>query len=99
MFGALGVALLLAAWQICAVTGAVDVHISSDPSQVAQEEVTLFGNGTIWGPIGNTAAEVGWALAIIIVAGIPLAGSPGCVRWPIPLSPSLTLSRTSCSCL
>ena len=72
VFGTIGVLVLLAAWQICAVTGVVDVHISSDPSQVAREEVTLFGNGTIWGPIGNTAAEVGWALAIIIVVGIPL---------------------------
>ena len=72
VFGTLGVVLLLAAWQICAVTGIVDVHISSDPSQVVQEEITLFGNGTIWGPIGNTAAEVGWALVIIIVVGIPL---------------------------
>jgi ABC-type nitrate/sulfonate/bicarbonate transport system permease component len=72
VFGTVGVVLLLAAWQICAVTGIVDVHISSDPSQVVQEEITLFGNGTIWGPIGNTAAEVGWALAIIIVAGIPI---------------------------
>jgi len=70
-FGTLGVILLLAAWQVCAVTGIVDVHISSDPSQVAQEEITLFGNGTIWGPLGNTAAEVGWALLIIVLAGIP----------------------------
>ena len=72
VFGTIGVLVLLAAWQICAVTGVVDVHISSDPSQVAREEITLFGNGTIWGPIGNTAAEVGWALAIIVVVGIPL---------------------------
>lgn len=72
VFGALGMILLFAAWQVCAVTGIVDVHISSDPAQVVQQEITLFGNGTIWGPIGNTAAEVGWALAIIIVAGIPL---------------------------
>lgn len=71
-FGTLGVIVLLAAWQICAVTGIVDIHISSDPSEVAAEEVTLFGHGTIWGPIGNTAAEVGWALAIIIVVGIPV---------------------------
>ena len=49
VFGTIGVLVLLAAWQICAVTGVVDVHISSDPSQVAREEVTLFGNGTIWG--------------------------------------------------
>ena len=72
VFGTLGIVLLFTAWQVCAVTGVVDVHISSDPSQVVQEEVTLFGNGTIWGPIGSTAAEVGWALAIIIIAGIPL---------------------------
>jgi ABC-type nitrate/sulfonate/bicarbonate transport system permease component len=70
VFGALGLVLLFAAWQVCAVTGIVDVHISSDPSQVAGEEITLFGSGTIWGPLGNTAAEVGWALAIIIIAGI-----------------------------
>jgi ABC-type nitrate/sulfonate/bicarbonate transport system permease component len=72
VFGTIGVVLLLAAWQICAVTGLVDVHISSDPSQVVQEEITLFGHGTIWGPIGNTASEVGWALLIIILAGIPI---------------------------
>ncbi|HUN38251.1 MAG TPA: ABC transporter permease [Trebonia sp.] len=71
VFGALGLVLLLVAWQVCAVTGIVDVHISSDPSQVAAEEVTLFGNGTLWGPLGATAAEVGWALAIIIIGGIP----------------------------
>ncbi|MGH3246957.1 MAG: ABC transporter permease [Trebonia sp.] len=81
VFGALGVALLLAAWQVCAVTGVVDVRISSDPSQVVQEEITLFGNGTIWAPIGNTAAEVGWALAIIIVAGIPVGIILGRVTW------------------
>lgn len=72
VFGVIGIVLLLAAWQVCAVTGLVDVHISSDPGQVIQEEITLFGKGTIWGPIGNTAAEVGWALVIIIVAGIPI---------------------------
>lgn len=72
VFGSLGVVLLFAAWQVCAVTGIVDVHISSDPSQVAQQEVTLFGDGAIWGPIGTTAAEVGWALAIIVTAGIPI---------------------------
>ena len=72
VFGTLGLVLLLAAWQVCAVTGIVDVHISSDPSQVVQEEITLMGNGTIWGPVGSTAAEVGWALAIIITTGIPI---------------------------
>ncbi len=72
VWGTLGVIVLLAAWHICAVTGIVDIHISSDPSQVFSEEVTIFGNGTIWAPIGNTASEVGWALVIIILAGIPI---------------------------
>jgi len=72
VFGGLGLVLLFAAWQVCAVTGIVDVHISSDPSQVIGEEITLFGHGTLWGPLGNTAAEVGWALAIIVVSGIPI---------------------------
>jgi ABC-type nitrate/sulfonate/bicarbonate transport system permease component len=58
VFGTIGVIILLAAWQVCAVTGVVDVRISSDPSQVVQEEVKLFGNGSIWAPIGNTASEV-----------------------------------------
>jgi ABC-type nitrate/sulfonate/bicarbonate transport system permease component len=80
VFGALGVVLLLAAWQVCAVTGIVDIHISSDPSQVAAEEGTLFGNGTIWGPIGNTFAEVGWALLIILIAGIPIGIALGRLR-------------------
>ncbi len=72
IFGAIGVILLLAAWQVCAMTGIVDIHISSDPTQVFHQEVHLFGSGTIWTPIGTTATEVGWALAIIILVGIPL---------------------------
>ena len=72
IFGAAGVLLLLAAWQISAMTGVVDIHISSDPTQVFSQEITLFRSGTIWTPIATTATEVGLALAIIIVAGIPL---------------------------
>lgn len=72
LFGAVGVLLLLAAWQICAMTGVVDIHISSDPTQVFRQEVTLFQSGAIWTPIATTATEVGLALAIIIAAGIPL---------------------------
>jgi ABC-type nitrate/sulfonate/bicarbonate transport system permease component len=72
MFGSIGVLILLAAWQLCAVTGVVDIRISSDPSQVVQEEIKLFSNGSLWGPIGNTASEVGLALAVIVVLGIPI---------------------------
>lgn len=81
VFGTVGVLILLAAWQVCAVTGIVDEHISSYPTQVAAEEVTLFGHALIWSAIGNTAAEVGWALLIIIVAGIPAGILLGRVTW------------------
>lgn len=72
LFGFIGIAAVLAAWQICAVTGVVDIHISSDPSQVVRSEVHLFGSGTILGPLGVTATEVGWGLLLIIVIGIPI---------------------------
>jgi ABC-type nitrate/sulfonate/bicarbonate transport system permease component len=81
VFGTLGVLILLAAWQICAVTGIVDEHISSYPTQVASEEVTLFSHGEIWSSIGSTASEVGWALAIILVAGIPIGIILGRLTW------------------
>ena len=72
IFGALGVIIMLAAWQICAVAGVVDIHISSDPSQILSREIHLFSSGQIWAPIGTTATEVGWALLAIVGAGIPL---------------------------
>jgi ABC-type nitrate/sulfonate/bicarbonate transport system permease component len=72
LFGFIGIAALLAAWQICADTGIVDIHISSDPSQVVLSEYHLFGSGAILGPLGVTAAEVGWGLLLIVVIGIPI---------------------------
>ena len=35
----------------------------------------------IWSAIGNTASEVGWALAIILVAGIPIGIVLGRLTW------------------
>lgn len=72
VFGTAGVMIVLCAWQLCAMLKIVDVRISSEPSQVIQQEVILFGRGILWGPIGNTASEVGWALAVIVVLGIPI---------------------------
>jgi ABC-type nitrate/sulfonate/bicarbonate transport system permease component len=80
-FGTLGVLILLVAWQVCAVTGIVDQHISSYPTQVASELGSLFSHGMIWSAIGNTAAEVGYALAIILVAGIPIGIILGRLTW------------------
>lgn len=72
LFGSLGVLILLGAWQITAMTGIVDIHISSDPTRVFQKEISLISSGAIWTPIATTATEVGLALAVIVVVGIPL---------------------------
>jgi ABC-type nitrate/sulfonate/bicarbonate transport system permease component len=80
-FGTLGVLLLLVAWQVCAVSGIVDEHISSYPTQVASELGSLFSHAMIWSAIGNTAAEVGYALAIILVAGVPIGIILGRLTW------------------
>lgn len=72
LLGCAGVIVVLAAWQICAMTGIVDIRISSEPSQVLSAEIGLFEGGTIWAPLGNTAAEVGWAMLVILIVGIPL---------------------------
>jgi ABC-type nitrate/sulfonate/bicarbonate transport system permease component len=80
-FGTLGVLILLAAWQVCAVTGIVDEHISSYPTQVAAELGSLFSHGMIWSAVGSTAAEVGWALLFIIAAGIPAGIILGRLAW------------------
>lgn len=80
VFGTVGIIVLLAAWQITAVTGLVNVSISSDPSLIARTEGHLFSSGQIWSPIGDTATEVGIGLAISLVIGIPLGLVLGRVR-------------------
>ncbi len=72
VYGGAGIIVMLAAWQITAMTGLVNVSISSDPSLVARTEAHLFATGQIWSPIGDTAAEVGIGLLVSLVAGIPL---------------------------
>lgn len=70
--GSLGVLVVLVAWQLAAVTGIVDLRISSTPIEVASSLIQLFGSGQIWAPIGTTATEFGSAVAIIVVFGIPI---------------------------
>ena len=72
VYGSAGIIVILAAWQITAVTGLVNVSISSDPWLIAKTEGHLFASGQIWSPIGATATEVGLGLGISLVIGIPL---------------------------
>lgn len=71
-FGTIGVLIVLFAWQILAVTGVVDINISSDPIRVAETEYHLFASGQIFSPLGITATEVAWGLVLIVLIGIPL---------------------------
>lgn len=72
VYGILGVVIVLAAWQITATLGLVNVTIASDPIRVIKAEVSLFSSGQIWGPLSVTAQEVGWGMLITLVISIPL---------------------------
>ncbi|SDP19424.1 ABC transporter permease [Actinacidiphila guanduensis] len=70
--GVLGVAVVLAAWQICASTGVVDPKFSSSPSGAFRALVDSFTSGDVWSPLGSTLSIVAWGMLISIVAAIPL---------------------------
>jgi ABC-type nitrate/sulfonate/bicarbonate transport system permease component len=71
ILGAIGLAAVLGAWQICAATGIVDPGFSSSPSGAFSSLVQLFRTGQIWSPLGQTLSIVLWGMLISIVAGIP----------------------------
>lgn len=80
VYGTLGIVVVLAAWQITAAAGLVNVSITSDPWRIARTEAHLFASGQIWSPMGITATEVGVGLLISLVVGIPLGLVLGRVR-------------------
>jgi ABC-type nitrate/sulfonate/bicarbonate transport system permease component len=72
VLGVVGVAVVLAAWQICASTGVVDAKFSSSPSGAFGALVDSFKSGDVWSPLGSTLSIVAWGMVISIVAAIPL---------------------------
>jgi len=72
LLGVLGVALVLAAWQICASTGVVDDKFSSSPAGAFGALVDSFRTGDVWSPLGSTLSIVAWGMVISIAAAIPL---------------------------
>lgn len=72
ILGVVGMAVVLAVWQICADTGVVDANLSSSPSGAFGALIDTFRSGDIWSPLGSTLAIVGWGMGISVVAGIPL---------------------------
>lgn len=71
-WGILGIAIVLASWQVAADSGLVNITIASDPIRVINAEISLFSSGQIWGPLSGTAIEVGWGMLITLVLSIPI---------------------------
>ena len=71
VLGFLGMAIILAAWQVSASTGLVDPNFSSSPAGAFMALLDAVGTGTIWSPLGSTLATVAWGILISIVVGIP----------------------------
>jgi ABC-type nitrate/sulfonate/bicarbonate transport system permease component len=72
VLGVAGVAVVLAAWQVCASTGIVDAKFSSSPAGAFGALVDSFRTGAIWSPLGSTLSIVAWGMVISVVAAIPL---------------------------
>ena len=72
LLGAVGIAVVLIAWQVSSMTGLSNVSFTSDPTRIAKAEVTLFKDGEIWKYLGATGYELLWGLLITFVAGIPI---------------------------
>jgi len=72
LLGFVGVVAVLAIWQISTGTGLADASFSSDPLDIVNEEIELFGSGEIWPYLAASGLEMFWGLLIIIVAGIPI---------------------------
>ncbi|WP_079131939.1 ABC transporter permease [Streptomyces nanshensis] len=71
VLGVVGLAVVLGAWQLCAVTGIVDPNFSSSPSGAFLALIESVGSGAIWAPLGSTLSIVALGMAISVVAGIP----------------------------
>ncbi len=72
VLGAVGVVVVLAAWQVCASAGLVDPKFSSSPFGAVDALITSIRTGTLWSPLGSTLSIVAWGMVISVVAGIPL---------------------------
>lgn len=72
LLGTVGLAAVLAAWQICASTGVVDPNFSSSPWAAGTALVDSVRTGEVWSPLGSTLSIVAWGMLISVGAGIPL---------------------------
>jgi ABC-type nitrate/sulfonate/bicarbonate transport system permease component len=72
LLGAIGIAVVLAAWQVAASTGLVDARFSSSPAGAFAALQDFVVSGDIWAPLGKTLETIAWGLAIAIGVGVPV---------------------------
>jgi NitT/TauT family transport system permease protein len=65
--------VLLAAWEVAALTGVLDARLFTPPSQIAQRGWQMLVGGELWVHIGATVARLAVGLVLGAVVGI-LAG-------------------------
>lgn len=72
VLGAVGLTVVLTAWQICASTGIVDANFSSSPAGALTSLADFIRSGDIWAPLATTLGTIAWGLTIALLIGIPV---------------------------
>jgi NitT/TauT family transport system permease protein len=72
LYGLIGLAILLPAWEIVARLGLVKSVLISSPSAIAVAAWEVFSTGEIWPDIGASAQSFAIGLGLAIVIGIPI---------------------------
>jgi ABC-type nitrate/sulfonate/bicarbonate transport system permease component len=81
LLGALGIALLLGAWQFCADVGIVNRAFASDPVQVAQTLASYMHSGTGLSDTATTLQETAIGLGLSLLIGIPVGIAVGWYKF------------------
>jgi len=62
--------VLLLAWEVAALTGALDERLFTPPSQILARAAEMLVDGELWGHIGATVARLAAGLVLGAVAGV-----------------------------
>ncbi|MHA6629444.1 ABC transporter permease [Pseudonocardia sichuanensis] len=62
--------VLLLAWEVAALTGALDERLFTPPSQILARAVEMLVDGELWGHVGATVARLTAGLVLGAVAGV-----------------------------
>jgi ABC-type nitrate/sulfonate/bicarbonate transport system permease component len=81
LYGALGVLIILAVWELLARLGVIDSLLFSQPTEVIAAFGRSFSQNHVMADIWVSAAEIGIGLGAAIIIGIPLGIVCGWNRW------------------